>query len=165
MDWWNEVELADGVRLACVPAQHWSGRGACDRARSLWCGFVLTGPAGVVYFAGDTGDGPHFELIREKFGPPRLAILPIGAYLPEWFMAPVHLSPAEAVRAHINLGATTSMGIHYGTFQLSDEGQDEPLEELARSLEAQKLTGSDFWALDFGEGRDVPRSSDEKGHV
>ena len=88
---------------------------------------MIKGPAGVTYFAGDTGDGPHFDEIKKRFGAPRLALLPIGAYQPAWFMSGVHVNPAEALRAHDRLGAGTSVGIHFGTFPLADDGQDEPL--------------------------------------
>jgi L-ascorbate metabolism protein UlaG (beta-lactamase superfamily) len=83
-----------------------------------------------IYFAGDTGFGNHFAGIRERFGPPRLALLPIGAYEPRWFMSPVHMAPEEAVRAHHVLGAETSIAIHHGTFQLGDEGIDTPRRSL-----------------------------------
>lgn len=85
----------------------------------------------MVYFAGDTAFGPHFAQIREKFGPPDLAFLPIGAYLPRWFMSPVHMGPGEAVQAHEILGAKTTIAIHHGTFQLADDGIDTPKKELA----------------------------------
>ena len=125
--WWQSADVRDGaVRVSAVPAQHFAGRGFFDRDRALWAGFVISGPAGSAYFAGDTGFGPHFGEIRDRFGPPRLAILPIGAYRPEWFMSRVHASPDEALRAHRILGAKTSVGIHFGTFRLADDGQDEP---------------------------------------
>ena len=159
LDWWQSVEIREGVRIEAVPAQHFSGRGMFDRDRALWAGFVASGPAGPVYFAGDTGFGPHFEEIRDRFGPPRLALLPIGAYRPEWFMSRVHISPEEALRAHRLLGAGTSVGIHFGTFRLADDGQDEP----ANRIEALRREGGAppprFWVLGFGEGRDVPAES------
>jgi L-ascorbate metabolism protein UlaG (beta-lactamase superfamily) len=83
-----------------------------------------------VYFAGDTSFGSHFAQIREKFGAPQLALLPIGAYEPRWFMSPVHMSPEEAVRAHEILGAKTSIAIHHGTFQLADDAIDTPQKQL-----------------------------------
>jgi len=155
MDWW-ETRTVGPVRLWCVPAQHWSGRGLSDRGRTLWGGFVLTAPGGPVYFAGDTGDGPHFERIVDRVGAPRLALLPIGAYLPDWFMGPVHLSPLEAVRVHRRLRARVSLGIHFGTFRLADDGQDQPLEDLAAARRAEAVGEEDFWVLDFGQGREVP---------
>lgn len=170
--WWQSADMRDGaVRVSAVPAQHFSGRGFFDRDRSLWAGFVISGPAGSAYFAGDTGFGPHFSEIRDRFGPPRLAILPIGAYRPEWFMSRVHASPDEALRAHRILGAATSVGIHFGTFRLADDGQDEPPERIAALLRESALPRPRFWILEFGEGRDVPRervtlgSSDEGDSV
>ena len=156
MDWWQSVHLTSDVRLTSVPVQHFSARGTCDRNRTLWTGYVVEGPAGAVYFAGDTGWGRHFEQARERFGPFRLALLPIGAFRPRWFMAPVHLSPEEAVRAHKVLGASTSMAIHFGTFRLGDDGQDEPVEHLVQALADSSLSPERFRVLGFGEGRDVP---------
>ena len=101
-----------------------------DRDRTLWCGYVIERENRRTYFAGDTGFGPHFEQIRERLGPPDLALLPIGAYQPRWFMSPIHMSPDEAVRAHQILGAKHSIAIHHGTFQLTDEGVDVPKKDL-----------------------------------
>ena len=151
--------LSADVTLTFVPSRHFSGRSFCDRNRTLWGSFVIKGPAGVVYFAGDTGFGPQFEEIRKRFGPPRLALLPIGAYLPRWFMSPVHLSPEEAVQAHKILGAQTSMAIHFGTFRLGDDGQFEPIEQLFKALDTEGVSPKNFWVLNFGEGRDVPPAS------
>ena len=113
-----------------VPAMHFSARGLFDRNRTLWCGYVIQAAGRIVYFAGDTGFGDHFASIRERFGEPRLALLPIGAYKPRWFMSSVHMGPDDAVRAHEILGAQTSIAIHHGTFQLGDEGIDTPASRL-----------------------------------
>ena len=134
LDWWQSAEIASGVRVHCVPAQHFSSRGITDRDANLWCGFVLETPRGPIYFAGDTGYGPHFQMIRERFGPMQLALLPIGAFRPEWFMCGVHISPTDAVRAARELGAAVSIPMHYYTFHLGDDGQDEPVETLRRAL-------------------------------
>ena len=134
LDWWESAPLANDIRVHCVPAQHFSSRGVTDRDANLWCGFVLETPRGNIYFAGDTGYGPHFAMIRERFGPMRLALLPIGAYRPEWFMCSVHVSPKEAVRAARELGAEVSIPMHWFTFHLGDDGQDEPAEVLRREL-------------------------------
>lgn len=158
LDWGDGVDVSDRVRVTCVPAQHFSGRGLSDRDGTLWCGFVVEGPSGRVYFAGDTGYGPHFAEARRLFGPMRLALLPIGAYRPRWFMAPMHTSPEEAVQAHRDLEAATSIGIHFGTFALADDGQREPLDDLAAALAADPVAPPRFWALGNGEGRDVPAS-------
>lgn len=156
LDWWQSVELRNGVKLTAVPAQHFSNRGLADRDGTLWVGFVIEGSEGYTYFAGDTGYGPHFEQIRARFGRPRLAILPIGAFAPEWFMAPVHISPAEAVKAHEVLGAGRSVAMHFGTFKLADDGEEEPVERLLEAREAARVEPDRFWVLGFGEGRDVP---------
>lgn len=155
LGWWKSARVTKGIQVHAVPAQHFSGRGIFDRDRALWAGYVVTGPAGAMYFAGDTGFGPHFAQIRERYGPPRLALLPIGAYRPEWFMSRVHMSPDEALSAHGILEAGTSVGIHFGTFRLADDGQNEPAERIAASL-AESDEPPRFWVLGFGEGRDVP---------
>jgi L-ascorbate metabolism protein UlaG (beta-lactamase superfamily) len=129
LDWGASLSLS-GVTIHCVPALHSSRRGIYDRNTTLWCGYVIEYRERLVYFAGDTAFGPHFRQIREKFGPPHLALLPIGAYQPRWFMSPVHMGPEEAVRAHEILAAKTSIAIHHGTFQLADEGIDTPRKEL-----------------------------------
>lgn len=156
MDWWDERDVAPGIRVTAVPVRHFSGRGLTDRAGTLWTGFVIEGPAGKVFFAGDTGWGIHFEQIRERFGPMRLAILPIGCFRPRWFMSRVHIDPEQAVRAAEVLEAETSLGVHFGTFSLGDDGEKEPVEELERAVKAVSNPGPRFWALDHGESRDVP---------
>src|SRR5450432_1938902 len=129
MDWGESLSLRS-LTIHCVPALHFSSRGISDRNQTLWCGYVIECRERLVYFAGDTGFGRHFAQIREKFGSPRLALLPIGAYEPRWFMAPIHMGPDEAVRAHDILAARTSIAIHHGTFQLADEGLDTPRQQL-----------------------------------
>jgi L-ascorbate metabolism protein UlaG (beta-lactamase superfamily) len=128
---WGETQTLGSLSVSCVPAAHFSARGLRDRNKTLWCGYTIQTERGVVYFAGDTGFGAHFAQIRDRFGPPRLALLPIGAYAPRWFMAPVHMAPDEAIRAHDILGAQTTIGTHYGTFQLADDGLDQPPRVLA----------------------------------
>jgi L-ascorbate metabolism protein UlaG (beta-lactamase superfamily) len=156
LDWWQARELVPGVEVIAVPAQHGSNRGLFDAGRTLWAGFVLKGPSGTAYFAGDTADGPHFAQVKERLGPPRLAMLPIGAFRPEWLMSRVHLSPQQAVEVHLRLSAKTSVGMHYGTFRLGDDGQYEPIEALGVALLRRQVPFEAFWALGFGEGRDVP---------
>src|SRR5579862_350673 len=123
LDWGQSLSLP-GSTIHCVPALHFSGRGIFDRNATLWCGYIIETPERLVYFAGDTAFGSHFAQIRERFGSPHLALLPIGAYEPRWFMSPVHMGPDQAVRAHEVLAARTSIAIHHGTFQLADEGID-----------------------------------------
>jgi L-ascorbate metabolism protein UlaG (beta-lactamase superfamily) len=159
LDWWESAEIAPGLRATFVPAQHFSGRGVRDRDTTLWGGFVIEGPSGKVFFAGDTGMGPHFEMIRERCGTPRLALLPIGAYRPVWFMSRVHIAPHEAVAAAKILGASTSVAIHYGSFRLADDGMEEPITDLEAALAREGEVAPRFWVLDHGVGRDVPESS------
>ncbi|CAA9414103.1 MAG: Outer membrane protein romA [uncultured Pyrinomonadaceae bacterium] len=154
LDWWQSAELPEGVRITLVPARHWSGRGIRDRNQTLWGGYVIESSSGTIYFAGDTGFGTHFERIAERFPTIRLALLPIGAHLPRWFMQQNHMSPEDAVRAHQLLRPKTSLGIHFGTFPLADEGERQPVEELRQALLG--TSNSDFNVLAFGEGRDIP---------
>jgi L-ascorbate metabolism protein UlaG (beta-lactamase superfamily) len=153
LDWWQAAPLG-AVWIEAVPAQHFSARGAGDRNRALWCGFGITAAGQTAYFAGDTGYGRHFERIRERFGTLRLAMLPVGAYLPRWFMSPVHLSPEEAVRAHRVLGARASMAIHFGTFALGDDGEYEPVAALRRALDADGVAAEEFRIPGYGQPLD-----------
>src|SRR6201987_2517464 len=122
----SDVEQSTPPRRVESSELRITARGIFDRNKTLWCGYAIEFPERLVYFAGDTGFGNHFAQIREKFGSPQLALLPIGAYEPRWFMSPVHMAPEEAVRAHEILGAKTSIAIHHGTFQLADDGIDTP---------------------------------------
>jgi L-ascorbate metabolism protein UlaG (beta-lactamase superfamily) len=148
LDWWQRT----GV-VTLTPAQHFCARALSDRDANLWGGFVISGASGNVYFAGDSGWGPHFAEVAARFAPIRAAMLPIGAYLPRWFMKPAHIDPAEAVEAHLALGARTSIAMHYGTFRLGDDGEDEPVEDLRRAIAAKG--NPNFLILEHGEGRDV----------
>ena len=145
MDWGESLRLT-GATLHSVPALHFSGRGFFDRNRTLWCGYIIEADGRVVYFAGDTAFGSHFAEIRARFGAPYLALLPIGAYEPRWFMSPVHMAPDDAVRVHEILGAETSIAIHHGTFQLGDEGIDTPRKQLE-----ERAAGDSFLVLRNGE--------------
>ena len=150
LDWWQDT-TAETLRITATPARHFSARTPFDRNRALWGGFMLDAGVGTVLFAGDSGAGPHWADIRMRLGAPDVALLPIGAYEPRWFMAPVHMNPAEAVEAHLALGARHAVGMHFGTFQLTDEAIDAPLHALDAALGS---TGNDtFKALGFGETR------------
>jgi L-ascorbate metabolism protein UlaG (beta-lactamase superfamily) len=152
LDWWQSVQVG-ALGITSVPNRHFSNRGLTDPDGTLWTGYVFTGAAGKTYFAGDTGYGPHFSEVGQRLGPFRLAVLPIGAYRPEWFMAPIHVSPAQAVQAAKDLRAHVAVPMHYGTFELSDEGETEPVDELRRATAGNP----EAWkVLDFGEGYDVP---------
>ena len=159
LDWWQRTVLASGDTVTLVPARHWGMRWPWNRNRRLWGGFVVGTKGGRVYFAGDTGDGPHFGAIADRLGPIDLALLPIGAYEPRWFMAPQHIGPTEALAAAKRLGARHSLAIHWGTFALADDGPREAVDTLA-SLLARDSAGIDFRAVEIGQAvevRSVPR--------
>jgi L-ascorbate metabolism protein UlaG (beta-lactamase superfamily) len=148
---WGEYLSLSGATIHCVPALHFSSRGIHDRNKTLWCGYVIESRDLLVYFAGDTAFGSHIARIRERFGSPHLALLPIGAYEPRWFMSPVHMAPDEAVRAHRILAARASIAIHHGTFQLADEGLDTPRKQLLDSVHDES-----FLVLANGQSVDIP---------
>lgn len=152
-DWQQTVTLSPTVQATLVPARHWSARGVLDRNKALWAGFVLQTPAGTIYVAGDTGygDGRHFRLVREQFGSPKLAVLPIGAYEPRWFMKNMHMNPHEAVQALQDCGAEQALAYHFGTFQLADEAIGAPRAELTAALRAATIAPEKFRALDPGQ--------------
>jgi L-ascorbate metabolism protein UlaG (beta-lactamase superfamily) len=150
LDWGESLPLGQTI-IHGVPALHFSARGIFDRNLTLWCGYVVESADCIIYFAGDTGFGDHFATIRERFGAPRLALLPIGAYEPRWFMSPAHMAPDEAVRAHEILAARTSIAIHHGTFQLGDEGIDTPKRRL---IECNR--DDSFLVLDNGQSVTLP---------
>lgn len=145
LDWGQSAAFA-GYTIHSVPAFHFSSRGILDRNRTLWSGYMIECQGRFVYFAGDTAFGPHFAQIRERFGPPRLALLPIGAYEPRWFMSPVHMAPDDAVRAHKLLNPGASIATHHGTFQLADEALDTPRTRLAECA-----PGDSFLVLGNGD--------------
>lgn len=153
LDWGEMLPLSPDVGVHLRPARHWSARGLSDRRMALWGAFVLTTPAGVLYLCGDSGygDGATFRAIRTEFGPPRLALLPIGAYAPRWFMRFQHMDPQEAVQAFADLGAVQALGHHWGTFRLTDEAIDEPPVLLAEALARQGIAPGRFPAMRPGQ--------------
>jgi len=155
LDWWERFALGDGLAVTMVPAQHFSMRGLCDRDATLWGGHVVETRHGSVFFAGDTGFGPHFSAIRERLGPPRLALLPIGAYQPRWVMEAMHMGPSEAVEAHRILGAETSVAIHFDTFSLADDGHGDAPAELAVARARANVPAESFLVPELGVGIDV----------
>jgi len=144
MDWWDELTTSNGLKLVCTPAQHFSGRGMFDRDKTLWSGFALMTEKGSIYYSGDTGYGDFFTEIAEKLAPVRLSFLPIGAYKPSWFMSPIHTSPADAVKIHRILQSPKSIGMHFGTFPLADDGQYDPVNDLKIALEQQGVSDTEF---------------------
>lgn len=151
-DWHDRVELASGVAVTLTPANHWSSRGLTDRRMALWCGFWIDSPQARIWFAGDTGwgDGAIFADIHARHGAPDVALIPIGAYAPRWFMAPQHVDPEEAVRIFTRIGARRAYGIHWGTFQLTDEPREEPRDLLAHHLVEAGVDPARFVALEPG---------------
>ncbi|MDF2446091.1 MAG: hypothetical protein K0S46_1327 [Moraxellaceae bacterium] len=154
LDWWQSVQHKE-LTIHFTPAQHFSGRGVRDRDMTLWGGLWVETAAGGFFFAGDTGYGGHFREIAERLGQPRLALLPIGAYEPYWFMGPVHMNPEDAVKAHRDLDAEASIAIHFNTFQLTDEGIGQPVTDLAAALREHGVDPACFHVLKEGEGRNA----------
>ncbi|WP_344135737.1 MBL fold metallo-hydrolase [Saccharopolyspora halophila] len=152
LDWWESVAVGD-LTFDFTPARHWSRRGPHDTCRSLWGSWVITGARHRAYFAGDTGYGPHFAEIGRRYPGIDVAMMPIGAYDPRWFMKPMHMNPEEAVRAVGDLGAERAATMHWGTFALTREPVVEPLNRVRK---AWREAGSDpaaLWDLAVGETR------------
>ena len=150
LEWWNSTEFA-GLQVTCVPAQHFSSRTLWDRDRTLWAGWILKAGLKTIYLAGDTGYCPVFKEIGERFGPMDLAVIPIGAYEPRWFMEPMHVNPEEALQIHLDVRSRLSVASHWGTFCLTDEPMDEPPKRLRKALSAARLGEEQFRALRIGE--------------
>jgi L-ascorbate metabolism protein UlaG (beta-lactamase superfamily) len=149
LDWWQESKLSV-VPTTLTPAHHFSARGLRDRNRALWGGFVIAVGGRRLFFAGDTAYAPFFCEVGLRFAPIDLALLPIGAYEPRWFMRVVHMNPDEAVQAHVDLGAVRSIGMHFGTFQLTTEGIDEPLRALDAARRMLSVPDEAFTTLASG---------------
>jgi len=162
LDWW-QAEMLAGVEIVLVPAQHWSARGLNDRMKTLWGGFAVFAPDCQLFFAGDTAYSRDFADIRERFAPRQqgggfdIALIPIGAYEPRWFMKDQHVNVEEALKIHADLGAKRSLGVHWGTFELTDEPLDEPPRQLERQRAALGLPPDAFFTLAIGGTRRLPR--------
>jgi L-ascorbate metabolism protein UlaG (beta-lactamase superfamily) len=153
LDWWQAVERG-GVRITLTPAHHWAMRGLSSRNRTLWGGLVFQAGDLTVYFAGDTAYRPPvFQAIRDRFPRIDVAMLPIGAYAPRWFMQAQHMGPEEAVDAYEMLGARRFVAMHWGTFNLSSESIREPVDLLKARWAARGHRDDDLWILDIGETR------------
>ncbi len=152
-DWGDRVQISGGVAITLVAARHWSARSLSDRNMALWASFVIETPGGRIYFVADSGygEGRYFRSAREGYGPFKLAILPIGAYEPRWFMGDLHMNPAEAVQALIDCGAEIALAHHHGTFQLTDEPIDAPGLALTDALNATGISSDRFAALRPGQ--------------
>jgi len=169
LDWWQTLDVpgpVGGVELMLVPAQHWSARGLGDRMATLWGGFALFAPDAHLFYAGDTGYSRDFAEIRERCAQRQapeagggfdIALLPIGAYEPRWFMATQHVNVEEAVKIHLDLGAKRSLGVHWGTFQLTDEPLDEPPRRLVEERARLGLADHAFFTLAIGQTERLER--------
>ena len=155
----------DAVQVFLTPAQHWSARGLGDRMQTLWGGFALLSPRMHVFYSGDTGYSKDFADIQARLAPRQgnaqgggfdLALLPVGAYEPRWFMKDQHVNPDESVRIHRDLHAKRSLGVHWATFSLTDEALDQPPRDLTVARKAQGLADDAFFTLAIGETRKLP---------
>ena len=160
-DWGGKVDFGNGVSIHVEPAHHWSARGTGDRRMALWSAFAIETPGGSIYFAGDTGfhEGRNFRAAREKHGAFRFAIIPIGAYEPRWFMEAQHQNPDEAVEAFRLLGAECAAGMHWGTFQLTNEPVEQPRDLLHAALDREGIPRERFRPMLPGEVWDVPAAT------
>ncbi|WP_375383109.1 MBL fold metallo-hydrolase, partial [uncultured Sphingomonas sp.] len=151
-DWWDRLTLSEGLSTTLTPAYHWANRWPTDVRMALWSGHFLDTPAGTIWFVGDTGygDGVIFKQVRERLGAPDVALIPIGAYEPRWFMRAQHVDPAEAVRILRDVEARHALGIHWGTFQLTDEPREAPRLALATALSAASIPPRRFVAATPG---------------
>jgi N-acyl-phosphatidylethanolamine-hydrolysing phospholipase D len=164
LDWWQSQRLGE-VEVVLTPVQHWSGRSFSDRLQTLWGGYAVFAPDLHLYFSGDTGYSKDFADTRERFKPRQpaagggfdLALIAIGGYEPRWFMKEQHVNPAEAVMIHRDLNAKRSIGIHWGTFELTDEALDEPPRALAQARQGAGLSSDEFGVLAIGATLRLPR--------
>lgn len=152
LDWWQHTDVA-GVRFTFVPAHHWGRRGAFDFCRRLWGGWVMEADGRKAWFAGDTGYGPLLRDIGRRCPGIEVAMVPIGAYDPRWFMRPVHVDPGEAVQATLDVGASRMATMHWGTFPLSREPRLEPPRLAAEAWAGAGMPAQDLWTLALGETR------------
>ena len=165
LDWWDSV-LVKGVEFNFTPVQHWSARSFNDRSQTLWGGWAVLGSDAHWYFSGDTGYSQDFADTQRRFASRQtsaqgggfdIALLALGAYEPRWFMKEQHINPAEAVQIHKDLGAKRSVGVHWGTFALTDEPLDQPPKDLTTARLAANIRGDDFFLMAIGQTRLIGR--------
>jgi N-acyl-phosphatidylethanolamine-hydrolysing phospholipase D len=162
LDWWGETMIND-LSVTATPARHFSSRGLGDRNRTLWCGYALEIRGARAYFAGDTAYHPEFGAIGTRCGPFDFVMIPIGAYDPRWFMRIVHVDPEEAVQVYRDIAGAQPgsrpgplmLGLHWGTFRLTDEPMDEPPKRTISCWRAAGLDENRLWIARFGETRVV----------
>lgn len=153
-DWYEETTASSDVTITALPSQHWSARGLGDRFSTLWASWLIAMGDITLWFGGDTGYNSRlFKEIGQQVGPVDIAIIPIGAYAPRWFMQDYHVNPAEAVRIHQDLNASLSIGMHWGTFPLTAEPPAEPPLRLAEALDNANIPPHQFVTLAVGESR------------
>lgn len=150
LDWWEDFKMHDLI-ITCTPAQHFSGRGLFDRNATLWASWAIENESFNIWFGGDTGYSKQFKDIGNRLGPFDLALIPIGAYNPRWFMSSMHVDPYYAVEIHKDINSTKSIGIHWGTFVLTDEPVEEPPELLKKIIRSQNMNLDSFITLQHGE--------------
>ncbi len=150
MDWWDSAQILETVKITFAPTQHFSSRGLFDRNHSLWGSYMIERGGKRLYFGGDAGYSKHYKTIHERMGDVDIALLAIGAYLPREFMKPMHTNPAEAVQAHLDLHSKQSIGMHFGTFQLSSEEIDQPQRDLETALKDAGLSENAFITVSEG---------------
>ncbi len=155
LDWWDEYVI-DGIKIVCTPVQHASQRWINDRNESLWSSWIIKSGSKTIYFAGDTGYFPGFTEIGERYAPIDVALMPIGAYKPRWFMHPVHVNPAEALQAYLDLNARYFAAMHWGTFDQTDELLDQPPKDLQKAVDSLQVDPDRVWVFAFGESRSIP---------
>jgi N-acyl-phosphatidylethanolamine-hydrolysing phospholipase D len=152
LDWW-ERKLYKNLSIVCTPAQHFSGRGLFDRNKTLWSSWAILGDKKSFWFGGDTGYSSDFKKISSELGPFDLAAIPIGAYEPRWFMNPMHVTPDQAIQIHLDIKSKQTIGIHWGTFILTDEPIFEPLELLEKYKIDMNIPSGEFITMTHGETR------------
>lgn len=152
LDWYQSFTLNE-IEFIFTPTQHWSRRGLFDTNKSLWGGYIIRNQKKKIYFGGDAGYSKYFKEIYKLYGPMDISLLPIGAYAPRWFMQDMHMDPEEAIWAHQDLESKKSIGIHFGTFQLTNEAREEPTQKLQIHLKNQKISPDDFMVLEPGQSK------------
>ncbi len=143
LDWWQNKKV-DNLEITAIPANHFSSRGTFDRNTTLWCGYVIKSDNKTIYYVGDTGYGPNFGLVKEKFPPIDLSFIPIGAFRPEWFMGPIHVTPEEGIKIHLDVASKKSVAMHFGTFPLADDNSQRAISRLRSELDRLAISESEF---------------------
>lgn len=135
--WWDELAV-NGIKLACTPSQHFSGRGLFDRNSTLWCSWSILGRQHRVFFSGDGGYGPHFAAIGDKYGPFTVTLMECGQYDPRW--AAIHMRPEETVQAHLAVKGELLMPIHWAAFSLAFHSWTDPIERVTQAAKEHQVT-------------------------